>query len=771
MPKVKGKAPKHLRPYLFHGLELSWSDDDDNAMGDCPFCETEGKFGVKLSNGQYNCFHGCTGNVTTFLRWLWEKSDAKTNDYSELAESRGLLPETLMQWGVAKSILRPSWLVPGYNVKGEINQLYRYVRLHTGKYSLLATPKYVGEDSEKIGHQLFGVNLFDKKKPETFICEGPWDAMSLWEMLRQTKQTDDGLRATANVEGSLLAEANVLGVPGCNVWVPRWGTLLDGKVVNFMFDNDHPRESATGKSLSPVSLLGTERAVGILNSATHPPVEINYLRWGRQGYDVTLPNGYDIRDALVLPSLPKVAGNGARRGLGGDPAQTDARRGLEARLTALQALLGNLVPIPQAWLRSAPTASDENNTADRGLECAPCTEYSQLVIAWRKALKWTAGLDHALVVMLASIASTKMIGDQLWIKVIGPAACGKSTLCEALSVNKQHVLAKSTIRGFHSGYKTKGQENQDNSLIALLPGKTLVIKDGDTLLQSPNLPQILSEGRDIYDCVSRTHYRNEKSQDYVGIRMTWILCGTSSLRSIDSSELGERFLDCVIMDGINDDLEDEIIWRVANRASRSVTLETDGEAATQYELELVEAMQLTGGYIDYLRENAAKAIAKIASPRQALLYCARLGKFVAYMRARPSVRQEETAEREFATRLVSQLVRLAKCSAFVLNRRTLDEPVMNCVTRVAMDTARGQTLGITQYLYDVGEKGAESRAVSMFSKHTTEERARSLLRFLRQIGVVEMTQPGSSGIRSKQRWKLTARVRELYRGILDGASF
>src|SRR5690606_35550052 len=142
---------------------------------------------------------------------------------------------------------------------------------------------------------------------------------------------------------------------------------------------------------------------------------------------------------------------------------------------------------------------------------------------------------------------------------------------EAISVNQDYVVAKSTIRGFHSGFKTDGNGEEDNSLIDQIRDKTLVTKDGDTLLQSPNLGQILSEARDLYDSTSRTHYRNKMSRDYAGVRMTWLLCGTSSLREIDQSELGERFLDCVLMDDIDDELEDAILWRVANRVDRNMS--------------------------------------------------------------------------------------------------------------------------------------------------------------------------------------------------------
>lgn len=433
---------------------------------------------------------------------------------------------------------------------------------------------------------------------------------------------------------------------------------------------------------------------------------------------------------------------------------------LTYRLAAFADLLGKLRPIPSEWLEGSSPSSRPSESMD----CLPCNNYHQLVTAWRKALKWTEGLDHALAVMLASVTSTKSVGDQLWIKVIGPAACGKSTLCEAISVNRDYVLAKSTIRGFHSGYKTDSDGGRDHSLIPLLRGKTLVTKDGDTLLQSPNLGQILSEARDLYDSTSRNYYRNAVGKDYSGVRMTWILCGTNSLRAIDNSELGERFLDCVIMEKIDEQQEDEILWRIVNRATRSLAIETDGKPQSHYEPDLAEAMRLTGGYVGYLRENATCLLSAVRCPDWARHQCIRLGKFVAYMRARPSRKQDESAGRELATRLVSQHVRLSGCLAAVLNRPCIDKDVMARVTKVCMDTARGQTLDIATKLYETPE-GLEHVALS-FMVGEPEETVRKMLRFLRQIGAVEPFRVRLGKLNSRPRWRLTERMQQLYSDVV-----
>jgi len=725
--------PNGLRPYSFHGLDLDFGGGDE-ATCDCPWCGRVNKFSINMDTGQWHCWT-CSegndnggGNIHTFMQVLWRYSSEATTskDYQTFAEDRKLLyPETLVEWSVVKSCVTGDWLVPGYNPDGKMTTLYRYVYSYSKKrWLLLTTPT--------LGHRLFGGNLYDPSKPTVYVTEGPWDAMSLWEVVRRAKLDDNGrLVLTASQSSSVGSAVNVLGIPGCMTFADSWHRLFGGRTVVLLLDNDHPtRNPKTGKLVAPASRVGTRRIAERLGKADHPPDSVSFCAWGAPSrmYSEDLPAGYDVRDHLTAEGS-----------------------GVSERVRSLSSLIDMVVPAPEDWFKPSKAGSNGSDAMTLGT----CTEYRRLVTCWRKALRWTSGLDCALSVMLASIASTKAVGDQLWVKIIGPAACGKSTLCEAVSTNKQYVLAKSTIRGFHSGF---GDGEEDCSLLSMLYGRTLVTKDGDTLIQSPNLGQILSEARDVYDSVSRTHYRNRNSRDYSGVRMTWILCGTSSLRCIDSSELGERFLDCVIMDGIDDELEDDILWRVVNRADRNLAIEADGKPETHYEPELVEAMAATGGYVQYLRENARDLLETTEFSDNAKRRCARLGKFVAYMRARPSKHQDESAEREFSTRLASQLIRLSKCMAVVMNRTSVDEDVMARVHKVAYDTSRGHTYDICKYLYDTD--GAELRAVAL-NTALAESRVKELLRFMRQIGALRLHSAKVQGV-VKRRWVLSDYMRRLF---------
>lgn len=728
------QTPPSLKPYIFHGLNGLKDIGRPQAISDCPLCKKESKFFINTKTGLWDC-KGCRamGNPASYLQQLWAISDEVTKDYSELTKDRRLLfDDTLMHWRAARSVASGDWVIPGYNAVGTLTQLYRYrADAKTKKRRLLAT--------SETQHGLHGVPLYRQDCDTVYLLEGYWDGSAFWEIMRMTKDTGHGYAQTGSESSSLLANACVLATPGCNVFQEAWAPLFSGKRVILIYDNDHEKpHPTTGKMIQGAAYLGMKRVSEILSRADTPPSEIHYVQWGSKTYfNPDLPSGFDVRDFLTKDA-PDV----------------------KSRIGLLEKLLAKIRPIPDEWVSQRTNSAKKHGGLE--VDMLPCEKWSDLINAWRKALLWTDGLDRALACMLACVTSTRYAGDQLWMKIIGPAACGKSTLCEALSVNKGHIVAKSTIRGFHSGFRSDGGET-DNSLLSQLADKTLVTKDGDTLLQSPNLPQILSEARDVYDRTSRTHYRHGMQRDYEGLSMTWILCGTSSLRSLDTSELGERFLDCVIMDGVDLELEDQILLRVAHRAAEIVTSESEKEIGG-YE-EMSKVMRLTGGYINYLKDSATEKFKTITVNESALRKCIDLGKFTAYMRARPSLRQDENAEREFGTRLVSQLVRLAKCLCVVLNKSVVDEEVLQRVCRVAFDTSRGKSIDIVKRLYQT-PTGMPLMTLAVIIG-MTEERMTTYLNFLRKIGIVQIIREKKQSLAIKPKWKLTDFITNLYQKVLE----
>jgi hypothetical protein len=205
VPKIQKRLPETLQPYAFHGVDLNWASGDKEAIGSCPFCGREDKFSVDIRTGRWQCFVcNATGNAPTFLRQLWDACDKATTNYEELRLDRGLqYLDTLMQWEVVQSITTRNWLVPGFDAKGRLQQLYQRKQIFSKGdwyWRCLPTPKVSQSKANKEGHRLHGVNLYDRDKSTVYLCEGPWDGMAIWELLRQAKPSERGLVATANIE-------------------------------------------------------------------------------------------------------------------------------------------------------------------------------------------------------------------------------------------------------------------------------------------------------------------------------------------------------------------------------------------------------------------------------------------------------------------------------------------------------------------------------------------------------------------------------------------
>lgn len=747
MPKL-AEYPVALQPFIHNGLDIDIRGDE--AIGDCPFCGREGKFSVETERGVWKCW-SCTegsdkggGNIYTFISLLYEMGKKKDKNHTLLkqyAKEKNIINlDTLYKWGVFIHPITDELALAGFNKEGSVTNIYRYLEDHeTEKMRWMVT--------KGLHHTLLGISLFNKNKKNIFLCEGLHDAMCLYETLgfikSEVDEKEDSLELsfTSSEEESILQDYNILAVPSASIFQERWVEIFSRKKVILLPHNDHPRKNKeTGKIYESVGYSGMRRVSQEICSCDSPPESVEYLSWNPTGEDHNplLESGYDIRDLLTeSPS--------------GDNTYDE-------RIDGYVSLLSLIREVPASW-----TKSEKKNTQLQGMDSLPCEDWNTLVNAWRKALKWTEGLDRALSVMLACVASTNSKGDQLWIKIISPPGTGKTSLCRGLAVSKKYVLEASIITGLHSGWKGKSEdgEPQDFSLITKMRNKTLVMKDADTLLKTPNLNQILSQFRDLYDGETSSHYRSQDTKEEKGHRGTIILFGTDSLRQLDASELGERFIDCIIMKGIDVDLEEEILWRTVNTAIKNSKEMVNGKLEGHYNEEMGKALRLTGGYVGYLRRNAEELVNEVEVFDEVKRELMDLARFVAYMRARPSKTQDEKQSRELATRLVSQLPRLALYLSATLNKNEVDEEVMRRVRQCALDTAEGKTLEIAKVLYKSGSKGEETNKIAYQANYDLKKIITHLA-FLRSIEAVEPFYPMYHGVRGEVRWRLKSNVYKLY---------
>lgn len=725
--KKTTEAPPKLRPYLFHGVDIP--EDPVQATGDCPFCDKPGHFGVKTETGQFRCVR-CeeTGNISSFLRKLWEYSKEQTHDkdYAELSEQRGVPVEALKAWGVVQSIATGEWLLPMFNKDGKLTNLSRWTQIN-GEWKLLSTP---GQKMHP-----YGTQLLNKNQTTRWMCEGPWDGMAMWYALNTVRKNGDKLvKCTLEHKQRLGLKQGVFSPPGAGNFSEDWLEHVDGYTrTNIVFDNDHPKKKPNGQVLKP-GWDGQQRVLKLMESTGRRSRSVYQVRWGKQGYSKDLPDGFDIRDCLVQEG-------GAVK------------------------MLAHITPkLKRARLGKASTSEKE----------APKVEplhretFAELCKDWDSALHFTAQLKDTLGITLAVMVSTELKGEQLWLRVIGPPGSGKSTIAEAVSVAKEYVFAKSMFTGFHSGFTggDRAKKDQDSSLIPLIDGKTFVVKDGDTLLTAPNRDRVLAELRDIYDGTSRAHYRNKKSVDYEDLRCTMVVCGTDDLRSLNRSSLGERFLDCEILGDCD---RNPYLDRAMQNTYAAVLDSLKPESASEdNEVKQEDKMTLlkraTYGYLKHMKETLRTMPHPELSEANGERLKA-LGQLISFLRAKKDSEAECKVRVELATRLVAQMVKLAVCLALVHGKRSIDAEVIRLVRKVVLDTAEGFQLDILKALATFKTGGMSVKQLYL-DLNIPETTARRLCSNMQEFGIV---QKRSKSNRSGQRgrdvhvWQLTDDFRSLWK--------
>jgi hypothetical protein len=744
---VTQEQSEKLRPFTFHGLELE-SVGNKRHKADCPFCGKESKFFVHEETGLWDC-KSCQekGNIPVFLQKLYEesKNNTKETDLAALAKDRQLPASIMLEWGIVKSAINGDYLIPAHNTKGTLANLHKVVKGKDGKWLILGTP----------GCNLhpFGTHLLNKTKQTVWVAEGPWDGIATdWALRQITDTKGKGYVKSDNPKTALHKTHGVMAIPGAGNFQPEWSQHLDSKTAMLCLDNDHPhvrclkckekRTKATpkcqcgsketmGQTLQ-AGWQGSKRACKVIGESGLLPKSLYRLKWGEDGFDPELKHGYDMRDLMI----------------DGGP------------LKLVSTVMGRLEHVN---LEEEAEASDE--TAPLAIEPLERTTYKALVKDYKETLCFSDPMRETLTVMLAVAISTDLKGDQLWLRVIGPPGSGKTTLAECMSVAREWVYAKSMFTGFHSGFTGGvGGAKKDASLIPVINGKTFVIKEGDNLLTAPNRDRILSELRDLYDGTSRSAYRNRVARDYEDVKTTIIVCGTDTLRGLNRSSLGDRFLDCEIF---GEQEADPYLDRALNNTFDRVTSSLrDTPAGTEQlgEDKMLFLKRATYGYLKYMKENL-RSLPIPKCPEKYHAQIKALGQFLGNVRARGHRSDHEQGYRpraELATRLVSQFAKLAICIALVLGKEAIDDEVIALLRKVVIDTATSYHLEIVQLLYRI-EQGTSKKAVA-YELKLSEETIRLALTDMQKFNVVtRRAEPNKSGIRGRDLhlWCLSDSFRQL----------
>lgn len=419
-------------------------------------------------------------------------------------------------------------------------------------------------------------------------------------------------------------------------------------------------------------------------------------------------------------------------------------------------LLNNFIPVPDEWFKDLDPVEKKKLLAP-----LPCSSYAELLQAWSDAgMQWTDAMDIAFSAMLATVATVKMMEDQLFLRVLGVAGTSKTTFCEAISVNRAYTYPMNATRGFHSGFAAGG----DNDLHACINNMTVIMPEGDMLLKAPNKDQICSEIRDMWSGKFRAHFRNGVTYDR-DIKTNFILAGTPTLRELNESAAGDRFIDCVIYERAEVD-ERKLVRSVLRDSLGNMAFESNGSSDSMESEAKTRAKQLTGGFVAYLRDNIGSKLAAIkASMSDNICYdLESISLLVSKMRTRPMIKGENKTESELHIRLSKQFAKLSMGLAMVLGKDQVDKEVMRRSSHLAEDTCYGNTFNICKAIEQLPKSilGLDASAISHKTKlpHEIIRKNLSILISLECIRTEE-AKPGNGARRSGTVYRLSVQQQNL----------
>jgi len=573
-----------------------------------------------------------------------------------------------------------------------LNECWVLPTFREGKLNNLYKITVVRE--EKHGEWRDAVRVFGTPSLGTTLFDWPTpEAEEVWV----TEGQKDKLAAEAII-GS--REIVAVGCPGASSFQARWAMAFQDKNVVLLFDNDKP-----GKE-------GMQKVLKALQSSPYKPKAVKRIEWPENTED-----GYDLYDLY---------------------------QDLKARsYSHVSSLLQEVVQEDLTKVSSESVVADDS-----------CDTYEKVLTVMRSVYYVPPDMETVLAIVLASIYSTNLEGEQVWFKIIGRPGCGKSTISKAVSASEFTKLL-STFTGLFSGHKDK--EESDNSLIPEIQNRTLIVKDADALLRQGNIEQIMSELRDFYDKDSSVRYRHGLAFEYQNVRSTFILMGTQTLRRADQSFLGERLLS-IEMD-VTDKEEQLIKKRVAENALK---LALNRPTPTTKEV-----MSSVKGFIGHLKDKSADHILLSDDYVDMII---RLCSLAANMRTQVDrdLRGKllSPAMSEVPSRLIGQLINTTISLCMVYGVDSPSQKVEQIVKKVIRDTINPRShrfLICDVILESPGVTAPQLEEKTGLSRGTIKDELRDLveLKFVRAVKVMQ-----DNGLKTYGLW-LEECIRKEFSEIIE----
>jgi len=428
-------------------------------------------------------------------------------------------------------------------------------------------------------------------------------------------------------------EGVVVAAPGAGVWKNEWTSWLRGRDVVLCYDHDEA--GYTGRARVREGLEGEG-------------CKVRELVWPEDA-----PAGTDVRDF--------VRAGGTRHGLFD---------------------LVQLIRADGEVLEEGVAEAVEPWTFDEAFE------------VYDRWLKMTPGITAALRLAWATVLSSRLPGDPLWLFLVAPpGGCKTELLMPLVATDECVVRSTLTPHSLVSGFRLPG--GGDPSLLPLLANKTFVLKDWTEIQQMPQASreEVYAVLRGAYDGRVEKSFGNGITRIYE-CHFSLLAGATHHVQADRTAALGERFLMYRMGNDTTATTEDVIRAAMANVTHEDKMRQELGGAVARFlatPIDLEALPELTEE-----QETSLVILSQLVSQMRAQVVRDYRGEDVLY---RP--------EYEVGTRIAKQLKKLAQALSLTEDSRTrwVSDNAFALCTQVGLDSATQWHRAIVEAVAEAGDVG------------------------------------------------------------------
>lgn len=663
----------------------------DNYVATCPFmdCQKPSHFYFHKTTGLYNC-KKCnrSGNYYTFITEFHQTLKAVTtqDDYQFLETERGIPKEIFELASWYRNPTTGRFYVPYFGANGLLN---------LGAFDPSSfNPKNRFRIFKSPGLDLQLYNIFNTKRieEEVIITEGEWDALAFYASFR-------ALRKDA---------PSILALPGAASWKQEWNTKFKGKSLTFFFDKDQGGDQG-------IEVL-RKRSAGLRYSiANWESPELSKLK-------LIKTKTAELKDVRDIWTKAKTKSEVLTALL--DMAATTKEDSTEDIVTEEGDEVRKAFSID---VDSIPSITS-HSTFQKGI---------------KESLYTSKSILQTIDTMLAVCLSVKMPGEPLWLFVVGPASCGKSTVIEAFGGHNKYFdyTSKLTATSLVSGWRNP--DGSDASSLHKMNMRTMFVKDMTVLLGMPDgvQQQLWDLLRDAYDGYIKVQWGNGKTFEATDFKFNIIAGVTPIIYKHNDASKGERFLR---IDFLGSDFDED----------EHMDLAWDG-AATKKENKAKLQQTMLGYYKHIFETFDPETTAEVPQPIRDKVKA--LAKLTARLQTQVEKDRNEgmiyRPRSAVATRLQLQFKNLILSLAHVRGEKVVSEATYDIVRKVGFDSCPGLNFEVIDY---IRKHKFVTRKDLISGLKIPSTRIHQILTDLEQLGIiVQSKESNNSGNRGRDTFTYT----------------